>query len=95
MLAAFASAPDGRVNLGVLADSKGVSAAVYYPAIRDLLAMRLAVRIEQLTRDRRRWYARSGDDLVWEGLSAMISGLQRHFDQMVGPVPAAASGTRR
>ncbi len=41
LLAAFAAAPDGRVNLGVLAEGKGVRAAVYYPAIRDLLAMRL------------------------------------------------------
>ncbi|GAB2840877.1 hypothetical protein GCM10027176_50890 [Actinoallomurus bryophytorum] len=84
LLAAFAAAPDGRVNLGVLAEGKGVRAAVYYPAIRDLLAMRLAVRIEQVTRDRRRWYERSGDDSLWESFAAVIGGLQQHFEQIVG-----------
>jgi hypothetical protein len=84
LLAAFAAAPDGRVNLGALAEGKGVKAAVYYPAIHDLLAMRLAVRIEQVARDRRRWYQRSGDDSLWEIFTSMIGGLQQHFEQIVG-----------
>lgn len=84
LLAAFAAAPDGRVNLGVLAEGKGVRAAVYYPAIHDLLAMRLAVRIEQVTRDRRRWYERSGDDSLWESFATVIGALQQHFEQIVG-----------
>jgi hypothetical protein len=90
LLAALAAAPDGRVNLGALADDKGVRAAVYYPAMRDLLALRLAVRVEQVTRDRRRWYERSGGDDLWESIAGMITGLQGHFQEIAG----ASAGRR-
>jgi hypothetical protein len=95
LLAALAEAPDGRVNLGVLAEERGVSAAVYYPPMRDLLALRMVTRVEQVTRDRRRWYQRSGGDRLWESMARLIAGLQGHFEETAGVDAGPRAGRER
>jgi hypothetical protein len=84
LLVALAEASDGRVNLGALAAERGVQAAVYYGPMRDLLAMRLAVRVELVPGDRRRWYRRAGGDRVWEAVAVFAAGLRGHLAAITG-----------
>ncbi|MEU7004162.1 hypothetical protein [Nonomuraea sp. NPDC046570] len=84
VLEAFADAPDGQVNLGRLAVRQGVQAAVYYPVMRDLLALRLVTRVTEVGRDRRRWYRRAGGEALWETLGRLVVGLRGHYDLITG-----------
>ncbi|MEU4234428.1 hypothetical protein AB0F17_60000 [Nonomuraea sp. NPDC026600] len=84
VLEAFASAPDGQVNLGRLAVRQGVQSAVYYPVVRDLLALRMVTRVTEVGRDRRRWYRRAGGDALWEPLGRLVAGLRGHYDRITG-----------
>ncbi|MFE0147844.1 hypothetical protein ACFWY5_11895 [Nonomuraea sp. NPDC059007] len=84
VLEAFASASDGQVNLGRLAARHGVQSAVYYPVVRDLLALRMVTRVTELGRDRRRWYCRAGGDALWEPLGRLVAGLRGHHDLIAG-----------
>ncbi|GAA4584817.1 hypothetical protein GCM10023194_25680 [Planotetraspora phitsanulokensis] len=92
LLAAFAEAPEGRVNVGALAAAQGVEAAVYYPALRDLLALQMVDRVAELTRDRRRWYQRAGGDRIWEPMRELVAGLRGHFDEILGSAVNPDSG---
>ncbi|MDP4510005.1 hypothetical protein [Nonomuraea turcica] len=84
VLEAFASAPEGQVNLGRLAVRHGVQSAVYYPVVRDLLALRMVSRVTEVGRDRRRWYRRTGGDALWEPLGRLVAGLRGHYDLIAG-----------
>jgi hypothetical protein len=70
LMAALATAEDGRVNLSLLADGQGVPPSVYYSPIRDLITAGLAARLTPVQGDRRRWYARTENDL-WESIRAL------------------------
>jgi hypothetical protein len=75
LLAALAQAPDGRINLGALAQERGAAAAEYYPPVRDLMAIRLVAQSPPVTGDRRRWYERSGSEQVWAAVAALARSL--------------------
>lgn len=76
LMAALATARDGRISLSELAAAHGVSTAVYYPPLKDLIALGLARQAEILTGQRRRWYERCGDPRVWKGLRALVRALE-------------------
>lgn len=92
LLTALASAVEGRVNLGVLADERGVSAAVYYPPMRELVAAGLAEPVDVAGLARRRWYARRGDPALWEAWAALSTLLAGHFQAQRGPAGTAGPG---
>jgi hypothetical protein len=91
LLVALSEAPDGRVNLGALADQHGVQASVYYPSIRSLQEIRLVKQADRVVGDRRRWYERCGSGQAWESLARVTAELRRHF-AAVGSLPGPGAG---
>ncbi|QKW32675.1 MarR family transcriptional regulator [Actinomadura sp. NAK00032] len=93
LLAALAHAPDGRVNLGLLAAENGVQAAVYYSTVRELVSAGLLTRLEAASGDRRRWYGRSGAERMWRSVGELTAGLHEHLaDQSADQSDAEGAG---
>lgn len=76
LVTALAMTRDGQVSLSELAVAHGVSTAVYYPPLKDLIALGLVRQAEVLAGQRRRWYERCGDPRVWKGLRALVRALE-------------------
>lgn len=95
LLAALARAPEGRVNLGSLALERGVSAAVYYPPMRELVAAGLVRAVDVSDLGRRRWYERQGDPALWTAWATLIDLLHGHFDAQRGAAGTPDEGYER
>lgn len=78
LIAALAAAGEGGVCLGDLALTQQVSASVYLPPARTLIALGLAERIPPRTGERRRWYRSCGSAQAWQSLAATVARLQEH-----------------
>jgi hypothetical protein len=76
LLEALVEAPDGRINLGEVARDHGVAAAVYYPPVRDLIALCLITQVARVPGDRRQWYQRCGSDQVWAAVGSLVHSLR-------------------
>jgi len=90
LLEALAGAPDGRINLGEVARSRGVMPAVYYPPVRDLMALELLSQAARVPGDRRQWYQRVGGDQFWAAVSSVVQGLRAVIPAVSQP---ASSGS--
>lgn len=75
LLEALADAPDGRINLGEVARDRGVAPSVYYPPVRDLMALELLSQVTRVPGDRRQWYQRSGSDQLWSAIGPLVRSL--------------------
>jgi hypothetical protein len=89
LLDALADAPDGRINLGAVAKRCGVPPAVYYPPVRDLMALELLSQVARVPGDRRQWYQRSGGDQLWAEVGSLVRSL--HLLAPATSQPASAS----
>ncbi|GAB3817334.1 hypothetical protein [Micromonospora zhanjiangensis] len=76
LLEALASSPDGRINLTEVARDRGVTPAVYYAPVRDLMGLELVDRVERVPGDRRQWYQRGGSDQVWAAIGSLVHSLR-------------------
>lgn len=82
LLAALAESEDGRVNLSLLADEQGVPPSVYYGPIKDLMIAGVVTKLPQISRERRRWYERSGDGF-WDSVRQLLG----HLPNTVADLP--------
>jgi hypothetical protein len=62
-------------NPGTSAQQRGVGAAMDYPPVRDLVAIRMVARAAPVMRKRRWWYERSGSEQVWAAVVALAHSL--------------------
>lgn len=92
---ALARAPEGRVNLGALAADHGVTAAVYYPPMRELVTAGLAEAVDAHYAGRRRWYQRRGDPALWEAWAVLGERLSEHFDAPQGAPMSSQRGCEK
>lgn len=74
LLAALAEAEDGRVSLTLLAERLGAPASVYYRPVRDLIEVGVVAKLPQAPGERRRWYARIGDEF-WAGIRTLLGSV--------------------
>ncbi|MFF3990578.1 hypothetical protein ACFY0B_39200 [Streptomyces sp. NPDC001797] len=72
---ALASAGERGVCLGDLAVARDAPASVYQAPIRSLVEAGLAERLPRTPGERRRWYRRSDNDLLWQCLEGLLSCL--------------------
>jgi hypothetical protein len=94
LLEALADAPDGRINLGDVARDRGVVPAVYYPPVRDLMALELLSQVARVPGDRRQWYQRSGGDQLWTAVSSLVRSLRAFVPAASQPAsPGAPKST--
>jgi hypothetical protein len=76
LLEALAGSADGRINLTGVATDRGVTPAVYYAPVRDLIGLGLVDRVERVPGDRRQWYQRCGSDQVWDAIGSLVHSLR-------------------
>ncbi|WP_333738976.1 hypothetical protein [Streptomyces sp. IBSBF 2806] len=72
---ALASAGERGVCLGDFAAARNAPASVYQAPIRSLVEAGLAERLPRTPGERRRWYRRSDNDLLWQCLEGLLSCL--------------------
>lgn len=96
LLEALADASDGRINLGEVARGRGVAPAVYYPPVRDLMALELVTQAARVPGDRRQWYQRSGGDQLWAAVGSLVRSLHALAPAMSQPAsPGAPTSTAK
>ncbi len=83
LLLALASAGESGVCLGDLALSLRAPASVYQAPVRALMEAGLVERLPPDRGERRRWYRRCDDEVLWQRLGGLLDCLA----QMPGPVP--------
>lgn len=75
LMLALASADELGVCLGDLADSLHAPASVYQAPIRALMEAGLVERLPRGPGDRRRWYRRRENEVLWQCLSGLLGCL--------------------
>jgi hypothetical protein len=76
LLAALATASEGKVNLSELATANAVRSSVYYPAVKDLISAGLLCQLSGAGQDARRWYQRRGSAALWASVEGLTDELR-------------------
>ncbi|MFJ8608046.1 hypothetical protein ACIRH0_12705 [Streptomyces sp. NPDC093675] len=87
LMLALASADDGGICLGDLADANDAPASVYYVVTQTLVEAGLAEKLPRVEGERRRWYRRNDHGAFWPCLHSLLTCLTE--------VAVPAEATRR